>query len=264
MGYRTHVTNTSLPSLRYYAAVDILYRITTPWSMFAISRNSTPWPILWRGSDVTGKWHFSNSIKSVLDALHLGIFVIESQEGRVVTAKQSGRGHVGRFNHPPEKSATPQIYQQAEGRGAVEREWVVTYHTRNPLNDWQCLRAGRWRARWSPGDADPGCKANTFCIDRVFISSQLWGLHNKTATMIRVFTRDGNYAVYRRLEQRSAPRRYLHASRPEVACSQKAGFCLFTWHCPPWLLGFWSSQNKKKRYKCLSILKVLNYSHTAL
>ena len=82
------------------------------------------------------------------------------------------RGH---FNHPREKLATPQIYQPAEGRGAVEREWVATYHARNLLNDRQCLRAGQWRACWSPGDADPGCKADTFCIDRVFISSQLWG-----------------------------------------------------------------------------------------
>lgn len=34
----------------------------------------------------------------------------------------------------------PEIYQQAEGRGAVEREWVATYHAHNPLNDRQRLR----------------------------------------------------------------------------------------------------------------------------
>lgn len=73
-----------------------------------------------------------------------------------------GWGGVGHFNHLREKCATPQICQQAEGRGAVEMEWVAAYHTRDPLSD-----------RRSPGDADPGWKADTSCMDGVFISSQL-------------------------------------------------------------------------------------------
>lgn len=38
------------------------------------------------------------------------------------------------ITQPREKSATPQIYQQAEGRAAVETAWVVTYHARKPAS----------------------------------------------------------------------------------------------------------------------------------
>lgn len=34
-----------------------------------------------------------------------------------------------------------------------------------------------WRVSMLLGDTHPGCKADTYCIDKVFISSQLWG-HN--------------------------------------------------------------------------------------
>lgn len=76
---------------------------------------------------------------------------------------------------------------------------------------------------------------------------------------MKVFTRDGNYAVYRRPEDRSAPRRCLHASRKgllllgHVTLSPLAA----------WFLK-WPRQ-KKRRYKCcLRILKGVLRSHGSL
>lgn len=47
---------------------------------------------------------------------------------------------------------------------------------------------GSWRVSTSLGDTHPGCKADTYCIDKVFISSQGWCLHNPTMTQRREFS----------------------------------------------------------------------------
>lgn len=99
------------------------------------------------------------------------------------------------------------------GREAVETEWVVLVWAMMLVHDdWSqaCLltthqmtnsvgeraNAGLWCVRLSPGDAHPGCKFDTYCIGKVFISSQLWGHYAYLTTAKRVFTWDGNYVVF--------------------------------------------------------------------
>lgn len=88
------------------------------------------------------------------------------------------------------------------GREAVETEWVVLVWAMMLVHDdWsqaylltthqmtnsvgERANAGLWCVRLSPGDAHPGCTFDTYCIGKVFISSQLWGHYANLTTQLR-------------------------------------------------------------------------------
>lgn len=120
--------------------------------------NRAPLTALDPGMGCFTSWHVCNLIaRGKCDG---------KREERRQQPNKSGGGGGGLITHLCEKSATPQIHQQAEGRGAVETEWVVTYHARNPLNDQPAsgavTRAGLLETRILGVKATP--PASTGCL----------------------------------------------------------------------------------------------------
>lgn len=126
--------------------------------------------------------------------------------------------------------------------------------------------AGLWRVCMSLGDSHPGCKADTYCIDKVFISSQLWG-HD--AYRMLWWHNAGSFHPGRQLccfyktwlPFHLMPLPWYIVARGWVACLQKScggivvgGGVLFTSHCCPWWMSFELDKQEKQ-------LQVLSQSH---
>ena len=86
---------------------------------------------------------------------------------------------------------------------------------------------GLWRVSMSPGDTHPGCKADTYCIDKVFISSQLWG--HEAYIMLRWHSAESSHPGWQlccfhktRLPFHSMPLPWYVDARGWKACLLKA------------------------------------------